>query len=212
MQKCGRKPENAILESWKDEKNSVESRKMHIFPAESWKQTPYSRPSREWYMTSVWHLRVGGLGVPPENFDNLLFKLCNLGHFWTNLWGHPLGTVCQSGEPSPHYPIWELGGLGVLPQKILKIYSSNGAIWAISEQNFEAILARLPYSILAAKGVIPVGTKSQKSKIPRSWIILVLPQEILKMYSSNGVIWVISEQNFWAILARSYAPGALFKI
>ncbi len=35
-----------------------------------------------------------------------------------------------------------LGGLGVLTQKILKMYSSNGAICGISEQNFKAILAR----------------------------------------------------------------------
>ena len=37
--------ENAILESWTDEKNSEESWKRHIFSAESWKQTPYSWPS-----------------------------------------------------------------------------------------------------------------------------------------------------------------------
>ena len=30
------------------------------------------------------------------------------------------------------------GGLGDLPQNILEIYSSNGAIWGISLQNFEA--------------------------------------------------------------------------
>ena len=35
-----------------------------------------------------------------------------------------------------------LGGSGVLPQKFLKVYSSNGAIWGISEQNFESSLAK----------------------------------------------------------------------
>ena len=36
------------------------------------------------------------------------------------------------------------GGLGDLPQKILEIYSSNGASWGISLQNFEA-RSRLVY-------------------------------------------------------------------
>ncbi len=40
--KFGRKPKNAILESWKVEKKSAESWKKHIFSAESRKQTPYS--------------------------------------------------------------------------------------------------------------------------------------------------------------------------
>ena len=34
------------------------------------------------------------------------------------------------------------GGLGALTQKILKIYSSNGAFWDIPEQNLRAIVAR----------------------------------------------------------------------
>ena len=44
------------------------------------------------------------------------------------------------------------GGLGVLPQKIKKIYSSNGAIWGISEQNFEAILARSGVLLCPSRG------------------------------------------------------------
>ena len=35
-----------------------------------------------------------------------------------------------------------LGGQGVIPQKNFENYSSNGVTWGISEQNFEAILAR----------------------------------------------------------------------
>ncbi len=52
------------------------------------------------------------------------------------------------------------GGLGVLPQKILKIYSSNGAFWDIPEQNLRRITGKLKKPTLGKNRTLNVERRS----------------------------------------------------